>query len=146
MKNLEIVQKWGESTKVGDWATFEALTAENFKLLGPAPEPLDRAAYQAWIQSMLHANTEHDNNMEITAQSDTIFEGKVQMQGRHTGDWDLSFMGLGVIPATNKSWKNPVENLIVVVEDGKVVKCEVDVPADGGIPGIFSQLGVQIGT
>ena len=55
----------------------------------------------------------------------------------------MSFLDLGVIPATGKSWKNPKENLTITVGDGKVVKCEVEVPENGWIGGILSQLGVE---
>ena len=140
MENAEIVNKWGKATKTGDWDTFEALTADNFELHGPAPEPLGKDAYRGWITSLLAANTNHENNFEMSEQSSDVFAGTVQMEGTHSNDWDLSFMGIGVVPASNKHWKNPTEKLTVTVQNGKVVRCDVEVPADGGIPGILAQI------
>ncbi len=142
MTNLEIALKWGESTKVGDWNTYNALTSDDFQLIGPAPEPLGKEAYMTMLKSLLAANSQHDNNFEMTSHSENVFSGHVQMEGKHTGNWDLSFMGMGVISPTNKSWKNPKESLTVTVQNGKVVKCEVEVPANGGLAGIMSQLGL----
>lgn len=144
MTNSEILKKWGASTVNGDWETFNALTSDDFQLIGPGPEPLDKQAYQGWIKSVVEANTNHSNNLELTSVSDNVFKGTVQMEGTHSKDWDLSFMGLGIIPVTGKSWRNPKENLTVTLKDGKIVKCEVEVPENGGIGGILTQLGVEL--
>ena len=144
MNNSEILQKWGESTMNGDWETYNTLTSNDFQLIGPGPEPLDKQAYLGWIKSVVEANTNHNNNLDLTAVSDNVFEGTVQMEGTHSQDWDLSFMGMGIISATGKSWKNPKENLTVTIRDGKVVKCEVEIPENGGIAGILKQLGVEL--
>lgn len=144
MENSEIVQKWAASTANGDWETFDALTSEDFVLVGPGPEPLNKQAYLGWIQSVIQANPDHKNNVALGPVSKDVFKGTVQMQGTHTEDWDLSFMNLGIIPATGKAWINPKETLTITVGNGQVVKCEVEVPEDGGIGGIMSQLGVQM--
>ena len=144
MENLKIALKWGESTKNGDWDTFNALTSDDFQLIGPSPEPLNKEAYLTWIKSVVSANDKHDNNIELTEIAKAVYKGTVQMEGKHTRDWDLSFMGMGVIPATNKSWKNPREEVTVTMRKGKIIKCEVVVPENGGIVGILSQLGIEI--
>ena len=142
MEISEMLQAWGAATMNGNWETFNSLTSDDFQLIGPGPEPLNKQAYWTWINSVVSANPDHNNNLELTAVSDNVFAGTVQMEGTHTGDWDLSFMGIGIIPATGKKWKNPKENLTVTIIEGKVMRCEVEVPDDGGIAGILTQLGV----
>ena len=70
----------------GDWETFNALTSDDFVLIGPGPEPLDKQAYYAWIKSVVEANSNHNNNLELTSVSDNVFKGTVQMEGTHSGD------------------------------------------------------------
>jgi len=65
--------------------------------------------------------------------------------GTHTGDLDLSPMGMPTIPATGKAISLPVEHAEVTVEGGKIVKMHVaDVSPDGGVPGILKQIGVEM--
>jgi hypothetical protein len=46
------------------------------------------------------------------------------MQGTHTGDLDLSAMGMGVIPASGKEIVWPEEDSKITVEGGKIAKLE----------------------
>ncbi|UCH66236.1 MAG: nuclear transport factor 2 family protein [Ignavibacterium sp.] len=144
MENSKIVKTFTDSHITGDWETYNSLCTEDFSLIGPGPEPLDKGAFLTWLKSVYNGNTDIDNNVEVIESSGDSVKCSVQMEGKHSNDWDLSFIGVGVIPATNKSWKNPKEEMIVTTREGKVTKIEVSVPKDGGIPGILSQLGVKM--
>lgn len=142
MNTAEIAMKWGKAHLEGDWELWASLTADDFQLIGPSPEPLDKQNYLQWCQSLLAANPDLNNNFEVTDQSEGTARGWLQMQGTNTGDWDLTFMGLGVIPATGMTFKNPKEEFVISCRDGQVTKCEVLVPEGSGIAGIFAQLGI----
>jgi hypothetical protein len=144
MESSLTVKRFTDSQLSGDWEDFNALCKDDFTLIGPAPKPLDKQAFLTWVKSVYHGNTKINNNVEIIESSGDTVKCNVQMEGIHSNDWDLSFMGLGIIPATNKAWKNPKEEMIVTLRDGKVANIKVSVPEDGGIPGIMSQLGVQM--
>ncbi len=144
MNNAELATKWGMALREGDWKAYDALTSDDFQLIGPAPEPLSKAEFLVWSQNILAANPDYHNNFEIAGHSDDSVNAWVRIQGTHTNDWDLIFMDLGIIPATDKSFKNPKEDIVLTCRDGQVTKCEVAVPEDGGIPGIFAQLGIEV--
>jgi len=144
MESSQTVKRFTDSHLSGDWDDFNALCADDFTLIGPAPEPLDKQAFLTWVKSVYYGNTKINNNVEIIESSGDTVKCNIQMEGTHSNDWDLSFMGLGIIPATNISWKNPKEEMIVSLRNGKVANIKVFVPEDGGISGIMSQLGVQI--
>ena len=143
MNAVDIATNWSNAQVGGEWDTFDNLTADEFQLIGPAPAPLGKEQFAQWWKSLLAGNSDVSNNFEITESTDDTVKGWLQVQGTHTSDWDLSFMGLGVIPATGKGFKNPREAFTVTVENGKVTKCEVDVPENSGIAGIFAQLGIS---
>ena len=140
MENASILKQFTDSHLTGDWDTFEALCTEDFKLEGPAEEPMDKASFLTWLKSVYEANDNINNNVVVIESSENTLLCTVQMEGTHTRDWDLSFMELGVIPATNKAWRNPQETMAVTIRDGKIAELKVTVPDDGGIKGILSQL------
>lgn len=143
MSTKELVIKWSRAQMEGDWDAYNALTDDSFQLIGPAPEPLTKEQFLVWCKHLLAAAPDLSNNFEVSEDNESTVSGWLQMQGTNTGDWDLSFMELGVIKATGKPFKNPREAFTVTCKDGKVVSCEVDVPENSGITGIFAQLGIS---
>jgi hypothetical protein len=67
-----------------------------------------------------------------------------QLAGTHTGDLDLSFMGMGVIPATGRSFSMARENGESVIADGYVVSTHVQPTEGAGLMAILHQLGVEV--
>jgi hypothetical protein len=67
-----------------------------------------------------------------------------QLTGTHTADWDLSAMGMGLIPATGKTFSNPKEEGVMTIENGKITSYFISSKEDSGIPGMLKQLGVQM--
>ena len=144
MHNEDLLKQFTNSHLSGDWETYDALSTPDFTLKGPAPDPLNKEAFLTWLKSVFAANDDINNNLTVLKPSGDTVECTVQMEGNHTRAWDLSFLGLGVIPASNKAWKNPKEEMIATIRDGKIAKIEVIVPEGGGIPGILAQLGVSM--
>ena len=60
-------------------------------------------------------------------------------EGTHTGDFDLSGMGLGVIPASGKRIVTPEAKSWFMVEGDKIVGTQ---PISGGMEDILAELGV----
>jgi len=69
-------------------------------------------------------------------------DGKVLLtfhfEGTHTGDLDLSAMGLGVIPATGKRVETPEAKSWFMVEGDQIVGTQ---PISGGFESILAQIG-----
>jgi hypothetical protein len=54
-------------------------------------------------------------------------------------------MGMGVIPATGKSFSLPGEVGSVALDGGRVAVIEMEIPDGGGLMGILHQIGVDLG-
>jgi hypothetical protein len=67
-----------------------------------------------------------------------------QLSGTHSGNLDLSPMGMGVIPATGKSFSAKRELADVTLRDDNVISW-VGQPTEGaGLVAILSQLGIPV--
>ena len=80
---------------------------------------------------------------EFDSADGDIVRGTSRARGTHTGDIDLSAMGLGVIAATGKvvESRNEVE---YTVRDDRVVRTVARPGDDGGLQGVLAQLGVEM--
>jgi hypothetical protein len=63
-------------------------------------------------------------------------------EGTHTGDFDLSAMGLGVIPASGKKVVWPDATIKWIVKDDKIVGNE-NAGGSAGLEGFLAPLGVK---
>jgi predicted ester cyclase len=67
---------------------------------------------------------------------------KIHMSGTQTGPFKVGW-GMPDVPATGKKvWVK--DAMVVTVQGDKVSKARIESPADGGLPGILKQLGVQM--
>jgi hypothetical protein len=67
-----------------------------------------------------------------------------QLAGTHTGDLDLSAMGMGVIPATGRSFSMAREDGESVIADGYIISTHVQPTEGAGLMAILHQLGVEV--
>jgi hypothetical protein len=63
--------------------------------------------------------------------------------GTHTGDLDLSQMGLGIVPATGKT-ATAVMSVAHTVEKGKITSSAAKPVANMGFEYVLAQLGVEM--
>lgn len=68
----------------------------------------------------------------------------MQLSGTHTGDFDLSAMGMGVIPATGESFSNAEEVFEFTIAGGSIVSMHTEPVEGAGLPAILAQIGVGI--
>ncbi len=92
---------------------------------------------------MLVAFPDIDYNARTVSVEGDVIRTTSRLTGTHTADLDLTPMGMGVIPATGKSFSNPTENGAMKVEGGKVVSWEIERTEGGGLAGILAQIGVK---
>lgn len=62
-------------------------------------------------------------------------------EGTHTGDFDLSAMGLGVIPASGKRVVTPESKTRFMVEGGQIVSSQ---PISGGFESLLAGIGAVL--
>jgi hypothetical protein len=75
-----------------------------------------------------------------------VVKVSAELKGTHSGILDLSPVGLGVTPATGKSFAMPREHGKVTIKGDKVVSWVVNRIDGGGLMGILVQLGLTVPT
>jgi hypothetical protein len=64
----------------------------------------------------------------------------MQLSGTHSGPFDLTSMGMGVIPATNKAFSATLEKTKVTVKDNKITAWFVEPTQGADLKAILGQL------
>jgi len=67
-----------------------------------------------------------------------------ELKGTQSCVLDLSPVGLGVSPATDKSFATPREHVKVIIKDSKVASWVAEPIEGGGLMGILDQLGLSV--
>ena len=144
MNSEEITREIMTGIESGDLDTVAGYLSDDFVFSGPVPEPISG---EEWLgmQRLLHVAfpdwSFNISNMETT---DSGVRVTYQITGTHTGDLNLSPMGMPVIPATGKSIQLPVEHADFTFEGDKAVKFHTAAVEGAGLPGLLHQLGVDM--
>jgi len=128
----------------GDLDTVASHLSDDFVFSGPTPEPISGEQWVGMQRLMLNAFPDWSFNLSDVQVTGNVARTTHQITGTHSGDLDLSPLGLAVLPATGKSIKLPVEQAVITFEGDKAVRFEADVPPEGGVAGLLKQLGVEM--
>ena len=143
MSTRDIAEGFMAAFEAGDFDTAASYLASDFQFSGPVPEPMSAQAWFGLSAGMKAAFPDLTYNFRVTGVEGNIVGTSTQLSGTHTGEWDLSRMGMGIIPPTGKSFSNPAEEGEGVIEGDKIVSLHVYPSEGGGLMGIFAQLGIQ---
>jgi ketosteroid isomerase-like protein len=140
----EIVQAYLDAFNAGDLETAATYYADDFQFVGPTPEPLGPDAYLGISHILKAAFPDIDYDARVTGSEGDVVYADFTLSGTHEGDLDLRPVGMSVIPATGIHFSNPTEHSVITVRDGQLVSLRTEPRPDAGLPGILSQLGVQM--
>jgi predicted ester cyclase len=76
---------------------------------------------------------------DISEEGDSVIL-TFHFEGTHTGDFDLSAMGMGVIPASGKRVVTPASKTRFMVEGDQIVRSQ---PISGGFESLLASIGVM---
>lgn len=145
MSAAETVRAAFAAVEAGDLAKLADLVSDDMEFSGPVPEPIGKEQWLGMQGLLLAAFPDWSFNLEDVKEEGNVATTTHHITGTHTGNLDLSPMGMPTIPATGKAIKLPVEHAECTVEGGKLIKLHVgDDNPDGGVPGILKQLGVEM--
>jgi ketosteroid isomerase-like protein len=145
MSAADIVSQMFDAFIDGDADTFFSLVTDDFTFSGPTPEPLDAEGWFGIGRLMAEAFPDLDYGFKITGEDGDRVHTVSALSGTHTQDFDLTVMGMGVIPATGKSFQNPPEEGSAFVQGGRVQAVEINPTPGSGLGGILTQIGVDLG-
>ena len=149
MNPREIVQALLDSVQRGDFQKAEFLVSKDCQFSGPIPELIQREAWMGINKNLKKAcpNLDYHFHVDrIDGLDGHVVKISAELKGTHSGDLDLSPVGLGVTPATDKSFATPHEHCSVTIKGGKVASWVVEPIEGGGLMGILAQLGNAVPT
>ena len=144
MSVREIAESFVMAMNSGDWEKVASFLSEDFKFMGPVPEPIGGMEWVGLSKSLKRAFPDIRYNVRIGSVEGDVVRTKTQLSGTHTGDLDLTAMGFGVIPATGISFSNPEEEGEAVVRGDEVVSLLVKSVEGSGLIGILQKIGVEV--
>jgi hypothetical protein len=145
MNPREIVQALLDSVQRGDFQKAEFLVSKDCQFRGPIPELIPREAWMGINKNLKKAcpNLDYHFHVDrIDGLNGHLVKISAELKGTHSCVLDLSPLGLGVTPATNKSFATPREHVKVTIKDSKVASWVVEPIEGGGLRGILGQLGI----
>ena len=143
MDPKESVQALMDAVQQGDFVKAQSTLADDFQFSGPVPQPISGQAWMGMSAGLKAAFPDLNYQFKIESVDGNTIHITAQLKGTHTGTLDLSAMGLGVIPATNKSFVAKLEHGESSVQDGKVKTWVMQKTEGAGLMAILGQLGVK---
>jgi hypothetical protein len=144
MNPKETVKALQSAVQSGDFKKAQSFLSDDFKFSGPVPEPNNREQWLKMSENLKTAFPNLDYHFGIEGADANVVHISAQLSGKHTGNLDLTAMGMAVIPATGKSFSAARELGDVTIRGDKVASWAMQ-PIDGaGVKAILSQLGIKV--
>jgi len=140
------VQTLMDAVQKGDFEKAKSLLSADFKFSGPVPEPINGEAWLGMSRSLKKAFPDLQYHFKVEGTTGDTVNVSAKLQGTHRGDFDLTNMHMGVIPATNKSFAAAQEFGKVTVKGDKVTSWANNSTEGAGLMAILGQLGVKTPT
>ena len=144
MNTKEIAEAYVDAFNRGDLNTLADLLADDYEFSGPIPDPVGRDQFLGLMELMWEAFPDMRINTRLVNIKGNVVHFTNQLAGTHTGDLDLSAMGMGVIPATGRSFSMAREDGESVIADGYIISTHVQPTEGAGLMAILHQLGVEV--
>ncbi len=144
MSIRELAEDFMMALNSGDWDKVASYLSEDFKFMGPVPEPIGAMEWIGLSKSLMRAFPDIKYNFRIDSIEGDVVTTTTQLSGTHTADLDLTAMGFGVISPTGIYFSNPEDKGEAVVKDDKVVSLYVKSAEGSGLMGILEKIGVEI--
>jgi SnoaL-like domain len=146
MNTEKVVTDLLAAWEMHDLTKTVGLLADNFKLTGPAPKPLNKEAFLMFQRVHNEAFPDWKFNVSDLEAVDNEVYVTIRIRATHLGVYDVSKLGLSIPPIqpTGKSRSWPVEYLTCTVKNNKITHIEVTNGPDGGLMGTLAWLGVEL--
>ena len=143
MDSKATVQALMDSVQTGDFEKAKSLLSDDFQFSGPVPEPISGDAWLGMSMSLKKAFPNLEYHFQVESMDGDMANISAQLKGTNSGDFDLTNMDMGVIPATNKSFAAAHEHGKATVKGDKVASWAMEPTEGAGLMAILSQLGVK---
>jgi len=114
---------------------------DEFTFSGPLPEPKDLIELNGFAAIFKGAFSDWRFNPRVHHAQDHVVHISFQPTGTHSGDKDLSRMGMGIFKPTGKSFSLPQTTGRITFDGNKICKLHIDITMKESLSSILSQLG-----
>lgn len=143
MNQIEVVNSFIKASDDDDYDSAAEFLADDFIFSGPVPEPMSKEQYVGFMKTMAVAFPDWSFNVSGVTENTDHVEVTINITGTHTGNWDMTAAGGGVVPATGKAFKLPPGIGKYYVRDGKISALKGDPNPEAGVGAIMAQLGLS---
>jgi hypothetical protein len=143
MDSKATVQALMDSIQKGDFEKAKSYLSNDFQFSGPVPEPINGEAWMGMSKSLKKAFSNLDYQFKVESMDGDTATISAKLKGTNNGDFDLTGMHMGVIPATNKSFAATQEHGKAIVKGDKVISWANNPTEGAGLMAILGQLGVK---
>ena len=142
----DVIRKWYEDSWTNPPSSIEESAMKYFSddyqgLDKDGNVMSDKAAYVATSQKLMNAFKDFKGVLHDISEEDDSVILTFHWEGTHTGDFDLSAMGMGVIPASGKRVVTPESKSRFMVEGDQIVSSQ---PISGGFEFLLAEIGVKL--
>ena len=144
MTAQEIVKNLLDAIQKGDFQSAKTYMSDDFIFSGPIPEPINREQWLKTSADLKKAFPDLNYRFATDGTSADVVNITSQLSGTHNGSFDLTFIGMGIIPASGKAFKVTSQPGKVTVKNGKVISFVLQPTEGAGLMAILSQIGIQM--
>jgi hypothetical protein len=142
---VDVLRKWHDESYTNPPSSVVAATekyySDKFQGLDKDGNVIsDKAANVSMTQILMNAFKDFKGVVHDYSEEGDGVIMTFHFEGTHTGDLDLSAMGMGVIPATGKRVVTPKAKSRFMVEDDQIVSTQ---PISGGFEDLLAGIGVM---
>jgi hypothetical protein len=141
-----IAQSVMAAIESADWDRARSLLADDFTFSGPVPKPIDRDSWLGVHRALYAAMPDLRFNASSFEETEGGVRFGVALTMTHTGTLNLPPLGIAGVAGTGARVTLPPEQATVTASNGKLTSWSNVTPADGGLVGIASQLGLAVGS
>ncbi len=148
MDEIEVVKDFMIALESQEYSKAAGYLSDDFTYTGLVPRPLNKKQFITLMEELKYGMPNLSFNMHDIQQAEVIDQGQmiqatIQMTGTQSNIMNLVPLSLPPIPETNRRVMLPEEHLTFLVENNSIRSITVQPVAEGGVPGILHQLGID---
>jgi hypothetical protein len=143
MSGIDVVKAGIAAWCAADWDTFASLLTDDFVVSTATGGTISRQDFTDYGRALLIAFPDLDFNARDFREEGATVYATIEETGTHTGPL-AAVPGVPPVAATGKTVKNLPEHHVYTLRGNQCSHLALEVPPDGGIAGIYAQVGAPL--
>lgn len=143
MDGIQLVSAAMAAVESWDMPGVAKLLSDDFTYVGTG-RPMNKEKFLAVQSAICESLPDLKFNTSKVRQDGNRVWASVRISGTHLNDLDLAMLGIPMIPATGIYCQLAPEQIEYHIENGLIAGISAPHSAGSGIPGLLSQIGVEV--